>query len=285
MNRRGCGSLALFLVVTLISIASAQTTIQVPADQPSIQAAINAASNGDTVLVAPGTYHERLDFLGKAITVASTSGPAATTIDGDLAGTVVVFHTTETSASVLRGFTVTHGKDTSGGYYEAGGIAIMGASPVITDNVITDNQGCDGIGIYSAGGSPIIQNNTISNNRQTTCAGGTGGGGISLHISGNAQVIGNTITGNYHGSLGGGIAVSYGGTPTIQNNIISKNSASDGGGIVIFNGAVPRMIQNLIVDNVGGGMRGTAPLKITMPPPSLALFFEMMLFWMVGVPP
>jgi Right handed beta helix region/HYDIN/CFA65/VesB-like, Ig-like domain/Cep192 domain 4 len=243
----------------LVSISLGQTTIHVPADQPTIQAAINASVNGGMVLVAPGTYHEHLDFLGKAITIASTGGPAVTTIDGSLTGTVVVFHTSETSAAVLQGFTITRGQNSNTGTYTAGGIEILGASPTIAGNIITANKGCAGVGIYSSGGSPTIQNNTISNNTQTTCGGGTGGGGIALFSSGNAQVTGNTITANANAAGGGGMSVAYGGTPTIQNNVISKNSASQGGGIYIFNGAVPRIIQNLIVNNAGNGIWWLAP--------------------------
>jgi hypothetical protein len=69
----------------------AQTTIRVPADQPTIQSAINGATNGDMVLVAPGTYFENINFGGKAINVTSESGPQATIIDGGNANPVVTF--------------------------------------------------------------------------------------------------------------------------------------------------------------------------------------------------
>ena len=77
------GLLALFMLPPSLR---AQQTIHVPADQPTIQAAINAASNGDTVLVAPGTYLENINFNGKSITVTSSGGPSVTIIDGNAKG-------------------------------------------------------------------------------------------------------------------------------------------------------------------------------------------------------
>jgi hypothetical protein len=83
--------------------------IHVPSEQPSIQAGINTASNGDTVEVSPGTYFENINFKGKLITVTSTAGPKVTTINGRGANAVVIFSSGETTAAVLSGFTVTNG--------------------------------------------------------------------------------------------------------------------------------------------------------------------------------
>src|SRR5215471_2526966 len=96
--------LFLALVVVCFSLfASAQNTINVPGDQATIQGAINAANNGDTVLVAPGTYTENINFNGKAITVTSSVGAAQTIIDGGAKAPVVVFNTGEGFKSVLNG--------------------------------------------------------------------------------------------------------------------------------------------------------------------------------------
>ena len=164
---------AAILPVLLLStpITQAQQTINVPADQPTIQAAINAANNGDTVLVAPGTYVENINFGGKAITVASSGGPSVTTIDGGAHGSVVTFSTGEGPTSVLNGFTVRNGFQ---GGLSGGGIYIASASPTITGNIITGNHAAVGCGIYVHGGSPLIQNNTITANDQTRA--GDGGG-------------------------------------------------------------------------------------------------------------
>jgi hypothetical protein len=73
--------LRLSFTVCFFAPALFASTINVPADQPTIQSAINAASNGDTVVVAPGTYTENINFLGKAITVESSKGAKVTTIN------------------------------------------------------------------------------------------------------------------------------------------------------------------------------------------------------------
>src|SRR5262249_7795699 len=122
-------------------------TIRVPVDQPTIQAAINIADLGDTVLVAPGTYVENIDFLGKRITVTSESGPQNTIIDGGNTNPVATFITGESRDTTLNGFTLQNGKGNllnNTGFGGGGGVSIAVSSPTITNNVITNNQGCQG---------------------------------------------------------------------------------------------------------------------------------------------
>jgi hypothetical protein len=232
-------------------LARAANTIYVPADQPTIQAAIDSSTSGRTVSVLPGTYVEHIDFHGKAIMVSSTDGPGFTTIDGSLTATVVSFATAEGPSSVLHGFTITRGSSMFGG----SGITIASASPVVENNLITGNQGCGGIGINISGGSATIRNNTISNNIQTICSGGNGGGiGVA---GGSPQILNNLITGNrLPGGAGGGVSLN-GSSTTISGNTIQGNSASNqGGGISIINAGNSTVVQNLITDNSAGGNGG-----------------------------
>lgn len=120
----------------------------VPDHFATIQEAIDAASSGDTIMVRPGTYQERINFLGKGITLKSESGPEATIIDGrgSTPGSIVLFTTSEGPDSVLDGFTITQGRGTYVEYhqwlaagYVGGGIYCYASSPTIINNIITDN--------------------------------------------------------------------------------------------------------------------------------------------------
>src|SRR5262245_27203671 len=110
----GRGFAAAFITsIIAFSGASARTWIIKPdgfLDPPSIQAGIDSSSSGDTVLVAPGTYYEAINFRGKNITVRSSVGPAQTTIDATGTGSrVVTFSSNEHRAAVISGFTLTGG--------------------------------------------------------------------------------------------------------------------------------------------------------------------------------
>lgn len=247
------------------SIASGPpATISVPADQPTIQAAIEAAQDGDTVVVAPGTYVETINFRGKAITVTSSGGADVTIIDGNQAGSVVTFSSSEWYTSVLNGFTLRNGRAILAApvYGNGGGIFISAASPIITNNRIVQNQGFNGAGIY-AGGSPVISGNLISeNSRIAGWSGGFGGGGIYLCGS-SALIEGNTIVKNSmsQASGGGGIFMTCDGHSIIRGNTISQNGGtglSGGGGIYVNSASVNhQIIQNIITANsssYGGGI-------------------------------
>ena len=258
MLRSGLLSLTALIILGLVPHTALAATINVPADQPTIQAAINIASNGDTVLVAPGTYYENINFMGKAITVTSSGGPSVTTINGNAAGSVVTFNSNEGTNSLLSGFTITNGIGSNNA--NGGGISISLASPTIKGNVITMNSagGGEAGGIYASDSSALIQNNVISKNQ----AAGRYSGGVLMEGSGSVQLIGNQISSNV-GNEGGGVGVNPGVTPTIENNTISGNTAPTiingpvpaGGGIFIYGYAL--VVQNLITGNsanYGGGV-------------------------------
>jgi hypothetical protein len=155
---------ALVCTISLLATASlAQTTIDVGLGQTytTIQSGIDAAVNGDTVLVALGTYFENVNFNGKAITVTSSGGADVTTIDGGNKGGVatVIFANGETSTSVISKFTVRGGGDTIFSGTSDGGVYVGEASPSIQSNTVTANY-CHNIDVEF--GATTILNNEVS---------------------------------------------------------------------------------------------------------------------------
>ena len=222
-------------------------TLKVPTDHLSIQRAIEASIPGDVIVVAPGVYHERLDFLGRAVEVRSASGPEVTTIDGDGMSTVVAFQSNETRASMLRGFTIRNGLASPWG----GGILVGWASPTITGNLISGNVSHGGgNGIKVLGGAPAIVGNHIRDNRIVGDRYAyTGGGGISVEAGPGAEVKDNLIEDNVAGAAGGLSAMSDG-AMTITGNVIRRNSAEAmAGGVVLHGGAEILFAHNVVVDN------------------------------------
>jgi len=257
-----CALSGLFLLAIASIKPAAAETILVPSQVPSIQQAIDLALDGDTVLVAPGTYFENLDFNGKAITVTSEAGPETTIVDGRRFDTVVNFISGESLGAVLNGFTLQNG---DGGFHRGGGIHISyGSSPTITNNRIINNTACSGIGINLANGSPIIKGNFINGNFLSHCTGSSGGGGIKISHAPNGQILENVISNNDVGRASGpGIALS--GPGLLRGNIITGNRTitGDGGGIYIVHGSTATIIQNLIYDNRarrGSGVYFSIPL-------------------------
>lgn len=226
------------------------TTIRVPQDNVSIQRAIDASIPGDVVLVAPGVYHERLDFHGHAVEVRSSGGPEVTILDGDLVSTVVTFKSNETRSTVFRGFTVRNGV----GMSAPGGIDVGAASPAIVGNIVTGNQGGDGDGIGVLQGGPLIQDNAVRNNQDPAGASGGGGAGIWVWDADGAEILHNVVEDNSAtGGTGGGIDVE--GRVLVADNVVRRNSSYFNGGGVNVCGDV-ELSDNVVVENHAGGTGG-----------------------------
>ena len=229
--------LGIAAAVVLASNAAAGIINVGPGD--SIQAAINGASDGDEVIVAPGTYFEAIDFIGKQITVRSADGPDATTIDGTGNFHVVQCVSGEGSDTILDGFTITGGNANGAAADNAGGGMLnSGSSPTVTNCVFSGNTAVVGGGMYNTGGSaPTVTNCTFSGNTALV-GGGMANSGSSPTVT-NCTFSGNMAT---TGS-GGGMHNTSGSNPTVTNCSFSGNTAtSDGGGM--DNGNSSPMVTN-----------------------------------------
>ncbi len=155
-------SIILLMVALGLQLVSAET-IKIPADQSTIQAGIDASSNGDTVLVSDGIYsgpgNINLSFGGRSIVVTSKAGPDNCIINCQSAGQGFYFHNNETEDAVLSGFSIVYGASGAGG-----AIHIADASPKIEHCILSLNHGDYGGGIFISGGSPQIINCVLVEN-------------------------------------------------------------------------------------------------------------------------
>jgi hypothetical protein len=204
------------------------TSYYVPDDSYTIQEAIDAATDGDEIIVRHGTYPEHINFLGKKITVRSEHGPFRTTISGDPEVVeniaIVTFWKSEGADSMLDGFTITNGIGVFGG-----GISCNASEPKISNCIITGNTGGFGGGLFlfdSPGGNAAatIINCLIIDNK--SMAGGAGGGVYCGYTA--PTIINSTISDNSAdatGDGGGGIRSSVYASPTVFNTILWGNTA------------------------------------------------------------
>lgn len=227
-------------------------TKKVPQDYKTIQAAIDDAADGDTVIVEVGTYYENINFNGKNITLTSTNPEdeeiiKTTIIDGNNEGRVVVFENEETSEAKLTGFTIQNGNAPGNSY--GGGIYIDNAAPIILNNYIIENTAGRGAGICVTNqGAPLIQSNLIAANND--------GCGLLIINQSIVDVKYNVIKNN-QGGYAGGIRIGFGTNHNcevlIKGNRIVDNTTTAGSGGISIKGSEVDIIQNYIVNNSGGG--------------------------------
>jgi len=274
-------AVVLCLAVTAIGFGR---VIVVPDSAATIQAGLGMAGNGDTVLVRPGTYNENLVWpLIDGIRLLSEAGPAATIVDGGLAGVCLTLSSGSlTRATEVRGFTFQKGYTAGGG---AAGISCAG-SATIAGNRVT---GCRGVGVYlnsySSSFSPLVTGNEIDGCVKEV-EGWNYGAGLSVSAGAGARpeicynYIHHDTLRNSARNYGGGIycdaeALIY--QNVIAENVLYSDTGSAcrayGAGIFVDMERKPVIFANLIVNNrcatdawkYGAGIRlylGAKPLIV-----------------------
>jgi len=238
-----------------------------------IQEAIDDANDGDTIVVTPGRYYEKITFGTKNIVLRSVDPNnwdvvEGTIIDANQTGTAVVIAGGQDANTVLAGFTITGGDATNG---HAGGIWCY-AAPTITRNIITENYASykgGGMYFWSSSAAAVVRGNRITNNT-ASYAGGvfcdtssqpllidnfigyntaayTGGGVCYARNTGRVELLRNTIVCN-QAIWGGGVYISQSDV-NVLNNVFSGNTATTYGGALVIIYCEPNVVNNTFVNN------------------------------------
>ena len=261
------------VLVTPILLCAQDNRINVPDDFTKIQEAMNSSVDGDTILVAPGTYYENVNFKGKNVLLSSyylfdedVSFINKTIIDGSNphspdTTSVVLFLSGEKRTAILQGFTITGGKGTK--ILDrlfvrlGGGILIFNSSPTIRHNIIAFNESINSAGVkFKSGGgisadnsSAIISNNIIYKNRADN------GGGAHLGQNPESIFRNNIVAYNasYPIEVGRGGGVWFRGNPgKFINNTIAFNSSEHSGGIGMVHNPIVNIENCIIYGNTTG---------------------------------
>lgn len=227
-----------------------ESSLRVPEQYKTIQAAINAAGPGYEIVVSPGTYNENLDLTGKKnITIRGTNPDdpltiLATVIDEDKKGPCILID--QYADVTISGLTLTNGSGVpmSGDYAYGGGFYLGQYSKAVISNcAITGNTGSHGAGIYSNNSTLTLTDTLISDNYASFT-----GAGIWMSNGQGANTISNCTIINNEASYGGGMYISFS-SVSITDNDIGGNTAAIGGAAMFATSANITFVDNNVTNN------------------------------------
>lgn len=218
---------------------------------PSVQAGIDAAREGDTVLVLPGVYRENLTIRRKNLVISSlfvTDGNrshiSGTIIDGGSRGSTVTFEEVAGRGGLLTGFTLRNGYALRGG-----GIHLVNSHPVISHCYVEDNVAeFYGGGIFMTGSSPIISSCIIRTNRIGSEVEPAFSGAALYCLDSAPRIEACTITGNV-GSVSGGLTFDRSDLLMV-NCTVSGNHGFTAGGLYGADGSRLVVANSILWENL-----------------------------------
>ena len=240
------------------------------ADYQTIGAAIADAQAGGRIAVCAGTYRERLEIVGKPLSIRGVEGASATILDAGGKGVALLVKDTGSTGLKLEGFTIRGGDSRMGG----GGVRCEDSGLGLVDVVVRDNRARSGGGLFASGcalevaGASFVSNQggehgggaflseTAGEVAESTFQGNQATTGGGVHVAGGSVLLrGNEVRNNSAGLRGGGLFLDSD-APVEDNRVVDNSSGWTGGGVYIFEHA-PVLRGNLVrdnrSDNDGGG--------------------------------
>ena len=292
-NKSKLWFVAVTAIVACLVVYNVCTAAQlyVPAQYDVIQAAVDDANDGDTIIVADGTYtgigNYEIDPNGLEVTIKSENGPNNCTINCLNQRSAFLFFDGEDANTIIDGFTITNAfaDDVGGAIFcgfnsnpvikncvitnsettEYGGaIACYISSPTIDNCIITGSYARTfGGAIACVQGSPTINNCIITGN-----SAGESGGAILLDSQSNAVISRCTISSNLCGVGGGGIAIAAS-SPIIENCLITNNEGLYSGAAICYNGGTISLVNCTIANNFASDPNGTGGISCVYANPAI----------------
>jgi hypothetical protein len=238
----------------------------------SIQAAIDAAVDGDVLTICDGTFHERLTVTGKTLTLKSAHGRDFTTIDADHGGRTLVVSggatvtvqgltlangTTTGDGADLQctdsSVTVTSSRLTGGVANRGGGASLVNCAGKIARSTIDANDADLGGGVFASGDFDVTGSVFDSNHAVT------GGGGMYAEYD-DGDVTGTTFTANTCDDDGAGLYLYYG-DGYVGNDVFVGNEAGDDAGGLRLKLSTAAVVDNRFEDNFAPNQGGGAKIS------------------------
>jgi nitrous oxidase accessory protein NosD len=232
-------------MILIAPVLISAEVIHVPQDYTTVQDGLNAATAGDTVLVAPGTFTENIIWpQTDEVTLLSEQGADHSALSGGTAGRVILIW--EIAAAVINGFTIRDG--IAAAEQNGGGIYGYNTNLNLCNCVISENFGGNswgGAGALFAGGAPVISDNVFTSNEAQQSSVGSA---LALQDSG-ALVTRNMFTLNSDPEHSGALSVEYGSVQITRNTFISNPTS----GILLWEGSGD-IRDNIFINNVPDGI-------------------------------
>jgi Right handed beta helix region len=245
---------ALAVVVLLLTLSpSWSATFSVhpdgTGDYPTIQDAIIAAADGDSIVLASGRFtgpgNRGIDTQGKAVVITSRDGPDGTVIDAELESWVFHIHQGETNTTVISNIKILNGYATT---TFGAGIHCDGASPLLADLVFGPN---DYLGLAISNGNVDVVRCRFSGDRPPTYQ---FPGRSALIVNQSAVRLIDCHISSFHNA-----AVRASNADVVMTgNTIENNGQFDVNGVVLFENCTVSVLGNVIRHNGGSTHTGLA---------------------------